>query len=299
MCTKPGSLASLAAQQHGVVSRRQLLDSGFRPDAIKRMIRKGHLHPIHRGVYAVGHTRIAQEGRWLAAVLACGPGAFLSHGPAGQLLGILERRHRYALHVSLAAGGNRSPSGILTHRPRSLEPRDTMARYGVPVTTATRAVWDLAADFTAVQTRPAFEQAEKLRLLDRGRLAALLAAAPNRKGAGAIRTLLGERVLPLAETRSKLEELLLITCRDHSLPLPAVNVPLLGYEADFLWPEAMFVVEADGGDHLNRAQRDRDNARDAALARAGYLVRRYSWTALAERAGVAREVLEILAERLR
>ena len=105
------------------------------------------------------------------------------------------------------------------------------------------------------------------------------------------------RSLPLAEARSKLEEIVLITCRDHGLPLPAVNVPLLGYEVDFLWPDAMFVVEADGGDHLNRAQRDKDNARDADLVRAGYLVRRYTWTALADHAGVAREVVEILAER--
>jgi hypothetical protein len=299
MRTKPGSLASLATQQHGVISRRQLLDLGLSADAVKRLIRKGHLHPIHRGVYAVGHTGITQEGHWLAAVLACGPGAFLSHGPAGQLLGILGRRHHYALHISLARGGNRSPSGILTHRPRSLEPRDTTARRGIPVTTATRTVWDLATGFTALQTRRAFEQAEKLQVLDRERLAALLAAAPSHKGAGAIRSLLGERVLPLAEARSKLEEIVLITCRDHGLPLPAVNVPLLGYEVDFLWPEAMFVVEADGGDHLNRAQRDKDNARDADLARAGYLVRRYTWTALADRAGVAREVVEILAERLR
>ena len=232
MRTKPGSLASTATQQHGVVSRRQLLDLGFRPDAVKRLIRKGHLHPIHRGVYAVGHTRITQEGHWLAAVLACGPGAFLSHGPAGQLLGILERRHRCALHVSLAAGGNRSPSGILTHRPRSLEPRDTMARYGVPVTTATRTVWDLAADFTALQTRRAFEQAEKLRLLDRGRLAALLAAAPSRKGARTIRD--APRGPAAAARRGPLEArgVLLITCRDQALPLPAVNVPLLGYEVD-------------------------------------------------------------------
>jgi very-short-patch-repair endonuclease len=103
-------------------------------------------------------------------------------------------------------------------------------------------------------------------------------------------------VLPLAETRTWLEELLLTICRDHSLPLPAVNVQVLGYEVDFLWPAARFVVEADGGDHRGR-QRDRDNQRDITLARAGYLVRRYSSRAMGDERAVATEVLEILAER--
>jgi very-short-patch-repair endonuclease len=114
-----------------------------------------------------------------------------------------------------------------------------------------------------------------------------------------IRELLGERALPLGETRSRLEEIVLELCRDHGLPLPATNVPLLGYEVDFLWADARLVVEADGGSHLSRRQRDRDNERDAVLARAGYLVRRYSWAALSDRAAVAAEIAAILGERLR
>lgn len=85
---------------------------------------------------------------------------------------------------------------------------------------------------------------------------------------------------------------------DNGLPLPAVNVPLLGYQVDLLWPAARFVVEADGSDHLRQSQRDKDNARDIALARAGYLVRRFGYHALQDEAAVAAEVLEILAERL-
>ncbi|HWO49521.1 MAG TPA: DUF559 domain-containing protein, partial [Solirubrobacterales bacterium] len=160
-------------------------------------------------------------------------------------------------------------------------------------------VWDLAAVFTPTATRRAFEQAEKLDLLDRDRLGSLLAAQPSHRGAATIQVLLGEATLPLAETRSRLEEIVLETCRDHSLPLPATNVPVLGHEVDSLWADARFVVEADGGDHLNRRQRDKDNARDIELGRAGYLVRRYSWTALADRDAVATEIVAILEERLR
>ena len=113
-----------------------------------------------------------------------------------------------------------------------------------------------------------------------------------------IRTLLAESPLPLSETRSWLEELLVFTCREHSLPLPAISVPLLGHEVDFLWPDARLVVEADGSDHLDPGQRDSDNDRDIALGRAGYLVRRYSYLAMGRAESVADEVRAILAERL-
>ncbi len=302
MRTRSRSLAQqvavVAARQHGVISRRQLRELGAPASRVQRWAADGHLHRVFRGVYAVGHARISAEGRWMAAVLACGPGAFLSHGPGGQLLGIVGRRERPALHVSLAGGADRSPAGIVTHRPRELEPADTTVRHGIPVTTGTRTVWDLAATLTALQTRRAFEQAEKLGLLDRSRLGALRTAAPNRRGAGVVRALLAERQLPLAETRSRLEEIVLEICHDAGLPLPLVNVPLLGWEVDFLWPAAQLVVEADGGDHLLAARRDRDNERDAALGRAGYLVRRFSFPATRDRDAVAAELRGLLAERL-
>lgn len=202
------------------------------------------------------------------------------------------------MHVSQLGHVDRSPAGIVTHRPRDLEAGDTTKRLGIPVTSPTRTVWDLATVLDRSGTRRAFEQAEKSKELDRVRLATLLNAAPNRRGAGHIRELLAERSLPLSETRSWLEELVLITCREHGLPLPAVNVPLLGYEVDFLWESAQLVVEADGGSHLTPAQRDHDNARDAALGRAGYLVRRYSHRAASDRREIATEISAILAERL-
>jgi very-short-patch-repair endonuclease len=185
----------------------------------------------------------------------------------------------------------------VVHRIRNLDPRDVSIHRGIPTTTATRTVWDLATVLAPLETRRAFEQAEKLRLLDRGRLAALREAAPSRKGAGVIGELLADAPLPLAETRSLLEEVILETCRDHDLPLPAVNVPLLGFEVDFLWERERFVVEADGGDHLVPGRRDRDNDRDAALGRAGYLVRRYGFAAARARAAVAAEVRAVIAER--
>lgn len=125
------------------------------------------------------------------------------------------------------------------------------------------------------------------------RLTDLLTQAPNHKGAGLIRELLQEPVIPLAEVRSWLEELLTEICSEHSLPVPAINAPLLGYTVDFLWPNERFVVEADGGDHMDRERRDKDNERDSVLQRAGFLVRRYSSRAMGRRAATAREIREI------
>jgi very-short-patch-repair endonuclease len=241
---------------------------------------------------------LSSEGRWLAAVLACGHGAALSHAPAAQLQWLMSRDERWALHVSVPRGSRRHLPGIVIHRPRSLPPTDVTTYARIPTTTPTRTVWDLASVLSPLQLRRVFEKAERKGKLRRRRLAALLAESPTHKGAGRIRSLLATRRRPYAETRSLLEDLLLRICSEHSLPEPLVNAPLLGYEPDFLWPDARFIVEADGGDHLTPAQRDADNERDAILGRAGYLVRRYSSIALEDEDAVAGEVLAILAERL-
>ena len=294
----PRATAALAWRQHGVIARRQLAAAGMASSTIDDWAEAGHLHRLHAGVFAVGHVFLADEGRWLAAVLACGGRAFLSHSPAGQLQGILDRRLRTALHVSVPNRRRLRIPGIVVHRPRALHSQDTTRFRGIPATTPTRTIWDLASTSPPSQTREAFRRATKLGLLRRPRLIQLLEASPSRRGSATIRELLAARTLPLAATRSRLEDLLVTICADHELPFPAVNVPLLGYEVDFLWPAARFVVEADGGDHLDPVQRDRDNARDLVLGRAGYLVRRYSWRAMDDRAAVADEVLSILSERL-
>jgi hypothetical protein len=147
-------------------------------------------------------------------------------------------------------------------------------------------------------TREAFHRAEKFHLLDRRRLRELLDATPRHKGAGTLRELLGRGAIPLDRTRTWLEDLLTLMCDEHGLPMPLVNVPLLDYEVDFLWPDARYVVEADGGDHLTPEQRDADNERDATLQRAGYMVRRYSYLAMGREREVVAEVRGDLEARL-
>ncbi len=293
----PLRLAKFVERQHGVVARRQLVAAGMATSTIDGWIRAGHLHLIHRGTYALGHALLGREGKWMAAVLACGEGSVLSHGPSGQLFGFVDQRERFAIHVSLPDRSDRRIPGIVTHRPRLLLPADTTTRLRIPTTTPTRTIYDLAATLPLSPTRRAFEKAERLNLLNRPRLRQLIESSPTHRGNGTLRSLLAARLLPLSETRSWLEDLLLFICAEHSLPLPAISVPLLGYEVDFLWPAARFVIEADGGDHLDPTQRDRDNTRDITLGRAGYLVRRYSSRAMGHEAEVAAEVLAILRDR--
>lgn len=293
-----GRLAVLASKQHGTVSRRQLLALGMPSSTITLWLRKGHLHLIHPGVYAVGHTKLTQEARWMAATLACGEGSALSHEPAGQLLWFIERREQHGLHVSLPGGRWSNPAGIRVHRPRHLDPIDITSRQCISVTTPTRTVWDLTAVWPEDRARRIFERVDGRQNLDRTRMRELLDAAPSHKGARLVAELLGNPPLPLHVVRSWLEEQVLHVCSENDLPLPVPGVVLLGYEVDFLWPDAKFIVEADGGHHMEASQRDSDNDRDFVHGRAGFLTRRYSYKAMGRERQVRAEIRGALLERL-
>jgi predicted transcriptional regulator of viral defense system len=137
------ALAELAERQWGVVSLEQLRASGFGDGAIKSRARSGRLHRLHRGVYAVGHRSLRREGRFVAAVLACGPGAVLSHRSASWHWGLLGT-DQAAVDVT-ARRGRRGGPGVRLHRARSLDARDTTTHRGIPITTVARTLLDLAA----------------------------------------------------------------------------------------------------------------------------------------------------------
>lgn len=290
-----GRVIDLALRQRKIVDFGDLLAAGLSHSTITSWLRTGRLFRIHEGVYSIVPPQtLDREERWYAAVRASGPGAALSHGPAGQLSGFVDHGFRYALHVIVPDRSRRRIPGIVIHRPRLFERRDTTMLGGITVTTPTRTIWDMSTNHSPLQVRRAFEKAERFGRIARPRLEALAGAAPNRKGSGVIRQLLSERPLPAADVRTWLEELLWETCTSNGLPLPISNVPVLDYTVDFLWEGGRFIVEADGGDHLEPTQRDSDNARDFALQRAGYLVRRYSSRDMAREAAVVGEVLSAL-----
>lgn len=290
-------VAEIAARQHGVISASQLAAAGIPSSTVSDWTRSGRLNRLYRGVFAVGHRNLTRYGHWMAAVLATEGVGAVSHTASARLLALDRSSTLGAIHLSVPSGCKRNPPGLIVHRPRSLEPVDLTSRAGIPATSATRTVFDLASHLSPRILRSHYEEAEYLELLERERLSELLSGATGRRGLGILRDLIALRPIPLAETRSNLERIVLTTCRTHSLPLPLVNVPVLDYVVDFLWPAAMFIIEADGGHHRG-AQRDRDNKRDATLTRAGYVVRRYSGAALASEAAVAAEIHETLTERI-
>jgi uncharacterized protein DUF559/putative AbiEi antitoxin of type IV toxin-antitoxin system len=266
--------AALAARQHGVVALHQLAALGLAPGAVDRRVFTGRLHRVHAGVYAVGHPRLTQRGCWMAAVLACGEAALLSHRSAAELWGIgtyLDIR----IDVTVPDRSGRHRPHIAVHRPRSLPEEDRGELDGIPVTTPARTIRDLASVVGASRLQRAFHEADRLGLLDVPALAALCTRTSGRRGAGRLRALLATHIGPSPGTRSALEHRFLDLCHRAGLPTPAINVPVCDYEVDALWPAQRLVVELDGyAFHHARKAFETDRTRDAALQLAGYRVLR-------------------------
>jgi very-short-patch-repair endonuclease len=248
----------------------------------------GWLHRLHRGVYAVGHRRVTREGRWLAAVLACGDGAVLSHQAAGELWGLRRRRKERSIDVTIPqASGRGRRSGIAIHRALSLRPEEHTLHCRIPVTSAARTLLDLATFLPRRQLERATDEAERLRLCTEGDLEELVHLHFGRPGAGALRTLLEEHRAGSTATRNDFEERFLALCCNRHLPQPEVNVPLLDYVVDFLWPQTRLVVEVDGREtHGTRRAFQADRDRDGRLAVAGYRVLRFTWWDVTRRPAV-------------
>jgi very-short-patch-repair endonuclease/predicted transcriptional regulator of viral defense system len=273
-------VARLAAQQHGVVGRGQLIEMGLGGNAIDRRLRQGRLHRLHPGVYAVGHSAIRQEGRWMAAVLACGKRAVLSHRAAAALWGI---RQPWGGRIDVTVP-RKSGSNERIQRHCSILPDDEMtSQLGIPVTSVPRTIWDLAVVVSVDSVESALRQSEYLQLHDRLSLRDLLVRYAGHPGARAVRTCLRRRAeLPAGRPRSPLEERFIPFLRSHRLPRPRLNAWIQAgegwVEVDCLWVEQRLVVELDGfaGHGTRTAFRD-DRARDRRLRAAGYEVVRIAW----------------------
>jgi very-short-patch-repair endonuclease len=277
------AIGAIADEQYGVIARAQLLELGLSADAVGRRVRSARLRPLHRGVYALGHRALRREAHWLAATLACGDGAVLSHVAAAALWAI---RPSAAVLIDVTvpvASGRRRP-GLRVHRHAALLPAETTTEEAIPVTTPARTLLDLAATLPRRALERALDQAEVLRLFDRVALDAAVAAHRGRPGAPLLRAVLERHDVGATLTRSELEELFLRFCEQHGGERPQVNVAVAGFEVDFYWPRRRVAVEVDGyAFHRTRAAFERDRARDAALAAGGVRVLRFSHRQLTTR----------------
>jgi very-short-patch-repair endonuclease len=277
------SLSELARRQYGVVGRMQLLEAGWTKEEINWRIRQGRLHPVHIGVYAVGHRLISKQGRWMAAVLASGPEALLSHDTAAALWG-LRGYSGGAIHVTAP---HKSTSTKRIRRHFSVVPDDERAvEEGIPVTSVHRTIFDLAAYEEADAVVAMTKEAEYLNRWDRISLPDLLERYPGKRGSRKLRFALQRlEEEPTGRKRSRLEERFAPFLRRHHLPLPRFNDWLFingkRYCVDCHWPATNRIIELDGWEgHRSRSAFRDDRERDRRLTAAGYTVTRLTWNQL-------------------
>jgi hypothetical protein len=293
------ALANLAKRQHGVVSIRQLTGPlGYSRDAVVRATAAGSLHRLHRGVYAVGHTRLTQQGRCLAAVLASGREALLSHDSAAWLWGISTRS---PVPLAVTTPNSRKPRpSIQLHVAQGLVAEDRALHEGIPVTSLARTFLDVAGSARPQRLQRMLERGEELRLFDLGAVEAVLARNRGHRGAGPLRRAL-DLYKPPRFTRSGLERRLLELLEEAGLPRPATGFNEAGYELDVYWPEQRFAVELDVYEtHGSRAAFERDRLRQEDLKLAGIEMTRVTGSRLErEPRQVIRRIRRLLADRAR
>jgi hypothetical protein len=284
------ALARVAARQHGLITLAQLEALGLTRSAVANRVVAGRLHRVHRGVYAVGHCALSQAGCWMAAVLACGPSAALSHLPAAALWQIWRRRTT-GTDVSVPRQQRPKP-GIRVHVCRRLDPRDVTRRDGIPTTTVARTLVDLADVLSAEQLANVIHEAAFRDRFDPDRTRAAIERANGRRNLTVLERALALNALGSAGTKSALEDRFLQIIRAAGRPDPVPNAAVQTHsgpiEVDFLWPDQRLCVEIDGPGHDRPRTNAEDRRRDRALRAAGHEVLRFAGAEIRPEAVLAR-----------
>lgn len=303
LLTQPPSeaaIVALAERQHALITLPQLQLHGLGKAAVAKRAKDGRLYRVHRGVYAVGRPSVTQRGRWMAAVLAYGPTAVLSHRSAAALHG-LRPDNRAKTDVTQPSSSVKPRPGIEVHRSSTLSGDDVTLVDGIPCTTVARTLVDLGDDVDQQAVERAVGQAEVLQVYDGRAVEDALERAGPRRGAGILSAVLEDFGEPTL-TKRELEERFLALCRQASLPRPAVNAWItledgIAYEVDFLWRAEGLVVETDSRRfHSHGAAFENDRLRDQRLTLAEFIVLRFTWRQITrEPARVAATVARVLA----
>lgn len=308
-----------AGRQHGIVTRRQLIEAGLSSAAVGRLLKAGRLRAVHRGVYLLGPMK-PDRATEMAAVLAGGPSAVLSHTSAASLWGYgpdhparstdrertngLHRsgEHRSSttlpgpIHIIVPGSGRGQRPGIIVHRIMKLASDEHTLVDGIPVTSPSRTLVDLAGLLGSREVERAVAAAEREGLITSEELAQLPERYRRHAGIGVLRSLILEQSAP-EFTRSEAERRCLDLLRTAELPVPHTNVPVGPYELDLFWPDAGVAVEVDGrAYHSSRRRFEGDRRKDAWLRARGITVVRLTWRQITRRPiATAVEVGQILA----
>lgn len=312
---RPGSadvaIAGLAAEQHGVVARRQLVDLGVSSRSIDHRLGTSRLHRVFAGVYAVGHPRVSALGVTCAAVLASAPrtpripdrqnpagrvSAAASHFSAAALAGLADA-FPSDVHVT-ALERKRPQPGLASHR-AALPKDEVRIVNGIPATGVPRTLLDLSAVLDARALRRLLKRAEFLSAVGYPELEEILKRYPFRKGRRVLAALVADGTAVSGRTRSDLEDEFLEFCRRRGLPRPETNQLLYlrgeQFEVDCVWRDQRLIAELDGWQaHGGRTAFEDDRARDRRLAAAGWTVVRVTWRQLGK-GPLASELHSLLA----
>jgi very-short-patch-repair endonuclease/predicted transcriptional regulator of viral defense system len=271
-------VATLAAGQWGIVDVAELAECGLSRAGVNRRAHAGHLHALYRGVYAVGHPTVPLEGRFLAAVKACGRSAALSHFPAAAHLGFMDWEDRL-IDVTIPANRRRRHPGLRVHSSSFMAVGEVTRHRGIRVTTPARTLLDLASCLSEKALRRLVRRAQSMRLVNVRQITAILVRHPRRRGAAKLRRIVATGPAP---TRSELEDVVLDLILAAGFAHPDVNVALQldGRRVipDFRWPGHRLVIEADSAEwHDNQQAREDDAERQALLEAHGERVVRITW----------------------
>jgi very-short-patch-repair endonuclease len=265
---------ALVERQHGVVTRAQLVAAGLSTSGIDHRIETGRLHTLSHGVYAVGRPLLTRHGQRMAAVLACGPHAVLSHGSAAALWEIGAERPG-TIEVSVLTGTQRRREGVVVHRRAALATREVTVHGGIPLTAPIRTLVDIACRLGRRKLEGAIKEADVRGLCDPEALRTALEDIRGQRGVGRLRSLLDRRTLVLTDT--ELERRFLPIARRAGLQPPQTQRRVNGFRVDFFWPELGLVVETDGlRYHRTPAQQAEDRVRDQAHTAAGLTPLRFT-----------------------
>lgn len=235
-----------------------------------RWLASGRLRAVHRGIYAVGPQPLNRRGKWLAAVLAAGPGAVLSHESAAALWGLAGDRREVDVTAPGGRQGKNGRSGVRLHGGR-LASDEWMRREGIPVTTVARTLFDLAETVEPAQLKSAWDEADRLNLLRVAQVAAVYERGRGRRARTSIEPLLTAELTYDERRRSPLEDRFAAFCTAYRLPPPHTNVLVDGDEVDALWPASRLIVELDSWEfHAHRKAFETDRSRDADHLLSGY-----------------------------
>ena len=285
-------IAAVAARQHGVVARRQLLDAGVPGHIVDDRVATRRLVLLHRGVYALGHAELRREGHWLGVVLACGPSAVLSHRTAAIHWGIWEGPVS-PVHVTTPRNAGRKARRTLVAHRADLPADERTRRAGIPTTSVARTTLDLAIDVRGRALEQVVRRSSRQRLFDLREHWTVIERRPHHPGSVALGGLLAVlRGTGTADLRSRMEIAFMQLCDDFDLPRPLANRVVCGERVDFSWPRSTLIVETDGFEfHAMPTTFAADRARDQKLTLAGYTVLRLTYAQVtADRAATAKTV---------